>query len=251
MYIRRKVFSISERRDEEIEKAFSKGYTDYLKKVAEDAKVLGESPLDPSLPGKVKESYLKRIADLIKRNPGKTALAIGGTGAAAGALAYLKNKKNKKKEEKEFSELLDESYEIGCICAAQKEFSKTDITKTKSYRGNGRAFLLGELAGVGGRALGNMEATRLSKEGKLDDKELLSKASKHGALMGASMGLGRTAVHAINNGGVDNPTELATIAAASAAFGGLGGYYGTKKAVKERILKAKLEKDGMDTDEED
>ncbi len=124
MYIRRKVFSISERNEQEIEKAFSKGYTEMLKKIAEDAD-FEEVPGDGNnnLPKNSKAKlYFKKLAKLISNNPGKTAAILGGAGLATAGAAYYKKNKKKNAEEKTYSELIEEAYTLGSEYA-QKEFS--------------------------------------------------------------------------------------------------------------------------------
>lgn len=122
MYIRRKVFSISERSEQEIEKAFSKGYTEMLKKIAEDVdfeEVSGNNNLPKNSKAKL---YFKKLAKLISNNPGKTAAILGGAGLATAGAAYYKKNKKKNAEEKTYSELIEEAYTLGSEYA-QKEFS--------------------------------------------------------------------------------------------------------------------------------
>lgn len=129
MYIRRKVYSISALEGELLEKSFSEGITQYLQKVADDAKDYEEIAGDNVSPAK--GAMLKRFYKYIQENPGKSA-AIGGTALATigGGIAlakYLKNKKRKEdakpeeSKEKNFSEYLDEAYDMGYEYA-QKEF---------------------------------------------------------------------------------------------------------------------------------
>ena len=113
MYIRRKVYSISALEGDLLEKSFSKGFTEYLKKVAEDVKdyeeVAGDGEVSPA-----KEAMLKKLQRYIKENPGKSAAIGGGALATIGggiALAkYLKNRrrredaKSEESKEKNFSE---------------------------------------------------------------------------------------------------------------------------------------------------
>jgi hypothetical protein len=113
MYIRRKVYSISALEGDLLEKSFSKGFTEYLKKVAEDVKdyeeVAGDGEVSPA-----KEAMLKKLQRYIKENPGKSAAIGGGALATIGggiALAkYLKNRRRKEdaksedSKEKNFSE---------------------------------------------------------------------------------------------------------------------------------------------------
>ncbi len=129
MYIRRKVYSITALEGELLEKSFSEGITQYLQKVADDAKDYEEVAGDNVSPAK--GAMLKRFYKYIQENPGKSA-AIGGTALATigGGIAlakYLKNKKRKEaakseeSKEKNFSEYLDEAYDMGYEYA-QKEF---------------------------------------------------------------------------------------------------------------------------------
>lgn len=146
----------------------------------------------------------------------------------------------------------------------------TDITKTKSYRGIGRSGF-GGIYGIVGRAAGVRHATKLSKEGKVTDKEMVKKAGRRAALVGGALGTLVGAGKMYKNGddlidsssdrvarilGEDYPfydakTRKAAKVAAALTAGGisaLAARAGARKNVKERLLKKHLKDNDIKTD---
>lgn len=148
-----------------------------------------------------------------------------------------------------------------------KERVTTDITKTKSYRGVGRSYGFGGISGVVGRAAGVKHATKLSKEGKVTDKEMIKKAGRRAALVG---GLGslveQAASYKSDKSSLDmlgeylkdtNKRELShndkKLILLGKGLGQLGSQAlaaraGARKNVKERLLKKHLEDNDIKTD---
>ena len=309
MYIRRKVFSISTLQKQLEERNFSKGNKirrdkrkafELKKKFLEDNMKSAEEAIDSATSeGKGKFDKIKEVfkagkekaIESIKNNPKAYALGAAGVGAlglSALAAKKLKNKNKDKEEkelEKEFSEVLDlafrEGYEYAYKTRKYSDNSEkdervtTDITKTKSYRGNGRAYL-GDVPGLIGRAAGVKHATKLSKEGKVTDKEMVKKAGRRAALVGGALGslAGAGIMYKKGDdlmdlsdrvtgilGGEHNfygkSSSKARKAAKVAAVLGVGGVSalaaraGARKNVKERILKKHLEDNGIKADKKD
>jgi hypothetical protein len=153
-------------------------------------------------------------------------------------------------EERLFSvnEILDEETYLERLYSETKENKKKNpVADKSSYRGNGRAYLIAGNPGIIGRAVGNHVATKAAKEGA-GNKEVMERgtkaAGKTGAVLGAVGGLvtGPTISRAL---GVKGKAATAGItaggAALSAGLGYAGAKLGAKKAIKERIIKRKIE----------
>lgn len=125
-----------------------------------------------------------------------------------------------------------------------------DDDAVNSYRGIGRAALLGGPYGLVGGYAGKKYANRLDREGKTDD-EIKRGATKRGAIVGAGtgaalggltgLGIGMLANKNLKDLGISGmfKKSLAATALGRAAvaggFGALGGALGAKKNTEERI----------------
>lgn len=131
-----------------------------------------------------------------------------------------------------------------------RRYSDEKFEDIKSYRGNGRAALVGDSSAMIGRAFGNRHATNLAKNNpEISDEELIKKGSKRAAIVGGLIG-GLGAAGNYSKYGEDPVADV--LYGSLPVRGALGGYLGAKKAIKDRIVKRDaLKMQGQNVDNKD
>ena len=122
---------------------------------------------------------------------------------------------------------------------------RDDLSDYSSARGYGRSFLLGQIPGAIGTAVGARAASKADEKG-LSDEEIISRSGKVGGATGAALGAARGASNMAAHYnfrsalGLKTPSKgasLATGALIGAGLVGTGSYLGARKNTRERLKK--------------